>query len=87
MDNREHDRKIIEQGLKSKNPNDKRQARIANERINAESKETRQMRDQLVEAHKSKNKGKIEELHHKMEGEGKRVKEQIERYYSGRPSL
>jgi len=87
MDTRRHDREIIEKGLKSKDPNDRRQAKIANERINAESKGTREMRNELVEAHKYGNKGKIEELHHRMKGEGGHVKKQIERYFSGRRGL
>lgn len=84
MDTRKEDFKLIEQGLKSRNDNDRRQAFIAKERILSESASTKKAREELVDAHRSGNRGKMEELHHRLEVENKRVKEQIERYYSGR---
>lgn len=81
MDTRKSDYEEIEKGLNSKDPNDRRQAKIASERIRAESRDTSRMRQELVEAHRAGNKGKIEELHHRLRIEGSRIKEQVERHY------
>jgi hypothetical protein len=84
METRTDDYKIIEKGLNSSNPHDRRQAWIAKERIKAESRESRMMRERLVEAHRHNDRGEIERIHRQLEPENKRVKESIERYYSER---
>jgi len=62
-DFREADRKLIDQGLKSKDANDRRQAQIAKDRINGESSKIRDMRENLVRAHREGNKAEIADIH------------------------
>ena len=62
-DFREADRKLIDQGLKSKDANDRRQAQIAKDRINSESSKIRDMRESLVRAHREGNKAEIADIH------------------------
>lgn len=83
-DTRNEDYKIIEKGLKSRDFNEQRQAYIARERINSESCETRHMREQLVEAHRHGDRGAVEEISKRLEPEGKRIKENVEKYYMER---
>ena len=87
MDNRRHDREVVEKGLKSKDPSARKQAEMAKERIRAESGESKKMRGELVDAHRSGNQGKVKELHHKLQAENRRVKKQVEKYYGGRSSF
>lgn len=84
MDTRKEDYKTIEQGLNSKDPHEKRQAYIARERIRAESNQSKRGREKLVEAHRGGNRGEIDKIHRQLEGENKRIKGNIEKYYSRR---
>lgn len=84
MDTRKDDYKIIEQGLKSSDPETRRQAHIAKEKVGAESDKVRGMRQELVDAHRSGNKGRIEEIHHKMRDASEETRQKIERYYGRR---
>lgn len=65
-DTRHEDYNILEKGLKSKDPNEKRQARLAMERLERESRKSRELREALVEAHRYKERARIEELHIKL---------------------
>lgn len=87
MDSREHDYNLIQQGLKSKNPVDRKQAKMAEQRIKSESKEVRKLREELLTAHRSGNKGRVEELHHKLWIPNKRIKERVEKYYGKRHDI
>ena len=83
-DTRKDDYKTIEQGLKSKDFNEQRQAHIAKERIDAESGESRRLREKLVEAHRHRDRNEIEHLSQELVPESRRIKENIEKYYMGR---
>lgn len=63
QDNREGDHALIAEGLKSKNPEDRRQARIAQARINSETPKIKSMREALVKAHRDGNKAEIADIH------------------------
>lgn len=60
---READQKLIEKGLKSSDPNDRRQASIARDKLNSESAKVRDMREALVRAHREGNKAEIADIH------------------------
>jgi hypothetical protein len=87
MDTRNEDYRLIEQGLKSGNREDVRQATIAKERIDAESRATREHRAALVKAHRSGDRGELEKIHKQLEVENRRIKEQVEKYYARRSSF
>lgn len=65
-DSRHEDYNLIEKGLKSKDSTDVKLAKIAKERLDSESREVRKMREELIEAHRHSDRGKIEELHFKI---------------------
>jgi hypothetical protein len=83
-DTRIEDYKTIEQGLRSRDPNGQRQAYIAKQRIDSESSETRRLRERLVDAHRHHDRGAIEEISRRLAPEGKRIKENVEKYYINR---
>lgn len=60
-----HDKKVIEQGLQSSDPNERDQARKAGERIrkNNINKTVMRLRKDLVDLHRKGDKGGIEEIH------------------------
>ena len=60
---RDYDMKLISQGLKSKDPNDRRQASIAYQKINREDGRIRSMREKLVKAHRMKDKEEVKDIH------------------------
>lgn len=60
---RTDDYNLIERALKDKDPNVRRQAQHAKDRLDRESSKIRHMRDALVKAHRERDKLKIEELH------------------------
>jgi hypothetical protein len=62
-DNREGDHRIIEKGLQSSDPNDRRQASLAQNRIVREGGKTRSMREALIKAHRDNNKREIADIH------------------------
>lgn len=79
------DLKIIEEGIKKGSSADRRQAMIAKERILAQSnEESNKLRQELVAAHRSRDKGKIEDLHRKLELKDRRIKDKIQKYYGNR---
>lgn len=57
----------IEKGLKSKDPFWQRQARIAKDKLDRESPKVRQLRDELVKAHREHNRIKVDDLHKRLE--------------------
>lgn len=82
IDTRHDDKIEIEKGLKSKDSFDRKQAEIARERIIAEQSDPKlkQLHDGLVEAHRRSDRGKIEELHKRIEHDSRarEYKERIE---------
>lgn len=60
---REDDYKLIEKDLKSSDPNKRRQAQIAKDRIGKESAKIRDMREALVKAHRDGNKAEVADIH------------------------
>ena len=83
-DTRRNDYEEIEKGLKSRDHNEQRQAYIAKQRIDSESKESRLLREKLVEAHRHNDKRQIEKISQMLAPEGKRIKENVQNYYIGR---
>jgi hypothetical protein len=81
MDTRSADYEAIQKGLNSRNPEERRQATMAKERISAESSQTRAAREELAQAHMYRDRGKIEELHHKLKDEGEDIKRKVEAHY------
>lgn len=72
-DSRINDYDLLEKEIRSSDPTARRQAKYALERINSESKKERALRDELIQAHRRYDKGKIEELHWKLRAERNRL--------------
>jgi len=60
---READHKIIEQGMRNSDPNMRRQASHARDRLMREDGRIRSMREALIKAHRNKDKGEIADIH------------------------
>lgn len=64
----------IAKGLKSSDPLDRKLAKTAKDRLDSESPRLRRLRMELIEAHRTRNKMKIEELHHRIRAEDRYVR-------------
>lgn len=71
-DTRIDDYNAIEKSLKSSDPTERRQASLAKDRLDRESVLLRKLRDDLVKAHRYRDKVRIEELHWKIKMEERR---------------
>jgi len=67
-DSRIDDYNLIDKAMRSSDPVVRRQARLAKDRIDGESKDVREIRDRLVEAHRRRDKLGIEELGLRLKG-------------------
>jgi hypothetical protein len=63
MNTREYDLEVIRRGTLSSDPNERKRARVALERIRHEGSEIKSMREALLKATRDGNKEEIKDIH------------------------